>query len=137
VAGVFTSSVGRLSEAIDDRGVQISDSVRTDIEVISDNGTGACVYNCEGNGNLTLLVKNTGTETLPARGDLVSVIVDGEFQTASNVGVTVLGDAERWRPSDVVRIEVSGLGLTKGSPLDDHRAKITINGDEEIFQFRY
>jgi flagellar protein FlaG len=132
VAGVFTSSVERLSGAIDDQGLQVSDSVRTDIEVISDAGDGACVYNCSSNENLTLLVKNTGSTTLPAEGDQIDVIVNGEFQPSSTLAVELLDGADRWRSSDVVRLTVSDLNLTSG----DHRAKVILNGDEEVFEFR-
>jgi flagellar protein FlaG len=132
VAGVFTTSVNDLSSAIADQGLEVSDSVRTDIEIISDNGTGACVYNCSGEGNLTLLVKNTGTQQLPARADLIDVLVNNQFQPSSDVSVTVLGGEEAWRPNGVVRLNVSEPGLGSG----DHRAKVILNGDEEVFEFR-
>ncbi|MEF8782493.1 MAG: flagellar protein G [Haloarculaceae archaeon] len=133
VAGVFTSSVDRLSGAIDDQGLQVSDSVRTDIEVISDAGDGACVYNCSGNENLTLLIKNTGTSTLPAEGSQVEVIVNGEFQPSSTLTVELLDDADRWRSGDVIRLTVSDLNLSASR---DHRSKVIVNGDEEVFEFR-
>lgn len=132
VAGVFTSSVNDLSNAIADQGLEVSDNVRTDIEIISDNGTGACVYNCSGNGNVTLLVKNTGTRQLPARGTLIDVLVNNQFQSSSDVNVTVLGDDELWQPNGVVRIEISEPGLGSG----DHRAKVILSGAEEVFEFR-
>jgi flagellar protein FlaG len=132
VAGVFTSSVNDLSNAVADQGLEVSDSVRTDVEIISDNGTGACVYNCSGNGNLTLLVKNTGTKQLPARADLIDVLVNNQYQSPSDVTVTVLGDGELWQPNAVIRMEISEPGLGSG----DHRAKVILNGDEEVFEFR-
>ncbi|MEF8786248.1 MAG: flagellar protein G [Haloarculaceae archaeon] len=132
VAGVFTTSVDRLSGAIDDQGLQVSDDVRTDVEVISDNGTGACVYNCDGNGNLTLLVKNTGSRQLSAQPDQVDVLIDGQFTPASDKTVTVLGESDTWDRGVVVRINVSAPELSSG----DHRAKVIVNGDEEVFEFR-
>ena len=132
VAGVFTSSVNDLSNAIADQGLEVSDSVRTDVEIISDNGTGACVYNCSGNGNLTLLVKNTGTQQLPARADLIDVLVNNQYQSPSDITVTVLGDDELWQPNAVIRMEISEPNLGSG----DHRAKVILNGDEEVFEFR-
>lgn len=132
VAGVFTTSVDRLSGAIDDQGLQVSDNVRTDIEIISDNGTGACVYNCGGTGNLTLLVKNTGTQRLAAQPDRIDVLLDGRFQPASETEVTVLGDSDTWDRGTVVRLNVSEPELSSG----DHRAKVIVNGDEEVFEFR-
>ncbi|WP_340097858.1 flagellar protein G [Salinibaculum salinum] len=132
VAGVFTTSVDRLSGAIDDQGLQVSDDVRTDVEVISDNGTGACVYNCDGNGNLTLLVKNTGSRQLSAQPDQIDVLIDGQFTPASDKTVTVLGESDTWDRGAVVRVNVSAPGLSSG----DHRAKVIVNGDEEVFEFR-
>ncbi|PSQ33257.1 flagellar protein G [Halobacteriales archaeon SW_10_68_16] len=133
VAGVFTSSVDRLSGAIDDQGVQVSDDVRTDVEIISDNGTGACVYDCDGNDNLTLHIKNTGTTTLPAESDQMDVFVNGQFQGESSVSVQVVGDADRWRPGEVVRVNVS---VDRSQLRTDNRAKVIVNGDEEVFEFR-
>jgi flagellar protein FlaG len=132
VAGVFTSSVDQLSGAIDDQGVQVSDSVRTDVQIISDNGTGACVYNCYGESKLKLLVKNTGTQTLPAGTEGIDVILDGRFQPASNLSVTTMTGADRWRRNEVVRVNVTRPGLSAG----DHRAKVIVDGDEEVFEFR-
>ncbi len=132
VAGVFTTSVDRLSGAIDDQGLQVSDNVRTDIEVISDNGTGACVYDCSRNGNLTLLVKNTGTQRLAAQPDQIDVLVNGQFQPVSDKHVEVLGDTDTWDRGSVIRLNVTEPGLSPG----DHRARVIINGDEEDFSFR-
>lgn len=130
VAGVLTDTVGELSSAIDDQGVQVSQEVRTDIEVISDSGSGE-VWNGTGDGNITLHVKNTGSETLPSDGEGINVFVDGQFQT--QVGVTLLGDASSWRPGDVVELEISADGVSDG---DDVRVKVIVNGDDELFRFR-
>ncbi len=133
VAGVFTSSVGQLSGAIEDQGVVVSDDVRTDVEIISDNGTGACVYNCAGNDNLTLHIKNTGTTRLPAESDQMDIFINGQFQGLSSVSVTVVGDADRWRPGEVVRVNAS---VDRSELRTDNRAKVIVNGDEEVFEFR-
>jgi len=128
VVGVFTDSVGQLSDAIDDQGVSVSSDVRSDIEVISDSGSDA-VYNSAGNDNITLHVKNTGSSTLPAESSQIDVFVDGLYQT--DVTVTLLGGADTWRPGEVVRVEIS-KSLTAG----DHRVKLIVDGDEEVFEFR-
>ena len=132
VAGVFTTTVDQLSSAIDDQGLQLSDSVRTDIEIISDNGSGACVYDCDGNGQLTLLVKNTGSSRLSARSEHIDVLVDGQYQATGDATVELLGGADTWNTNDVVRLTVDEPGLSSG----DHRAKVIVNGDEEVFEFR-
>jgi flagellar protein FlaG len=131
VAGVFTTTVDQLSQAIDDQGLSVADDVRTDVEIISDNGTGACVYDCDGNGNLTLLVKNTGSQRLSTDTSVLSVLVNGRFQPPGDVTATPLGEATSWGPGDVVRLEIAASGLSSG----DHRAKVIVNSDEEVFEF--
>lgn len=128
VVGVFTESVGQLSDAISEQGVDVSSDVRSDIEIISDSGSNA-IYNASGNENITLHVKNTGTEQLPARADRLDIFVDGLYQT--DMTVTLLGGAEVWSGGEVVQIDISRQ-LNPG----DHRVKIIVNGDEEVFEFR-
>ncbi len=132
VAGVFTQTVGELSNAIDDQGLQVSQDVRTDVEIISDSGAGG-IYDADGNQNITIHLKNTGTETLAAESRAINVFVDGRFET--EVGVTLLADGTTWRPGTVLRADINRTAnpLTSG---EDHRVKVIVNGDEEIFEFR-
>jgi len=127
VAGVFTDTVGRLGQAISDQGLDVSENVRTDVEIISDAGSDA-VYD-SATGNITLHVKNTGSETLPPRADRIDLFVNGVFET--DVEATLIGGGDRWRPGDVVRLDID-------HPLDsgDHRVKLIVNADEEVFKFR-
>lgn len=131
VAGVFTTSVDRLSDAIEDQGLQVADDVRTDIQIISDNGTGACIYNCTGDENVTLLVKNTGSGDLVADPTQIDALVNGKFQPTSDMKVELLGGASSWGRGDVVRLQVTETGLGPG----DHRVKVIVNGDSEVFEF--
>jgi flagellar protein FlaG len=131
VVGVFTDSINQVSDAIDQRGLAVSENVRTDVQIISDSGSDA-VYD-DGTGNITIHVKNTGTETLPARADRIDLFVDGEYETDFNV--TLLDGAETWGTGEVVMMEIEpndGSGLNAG----DHRVKLVINEDEEVFEFR-
>jgi len=130
VVGVFTDSINQVSEAIDDRGVAVSENVRTDIEIISDAGSDA-IYD-SGSGNVTIHVKNTGTETLPARADLIDVFVNGSY--ATEFEVRLLDGAETWRASEVVEVEID-VNDGGGFP-GDHRVKVIVNKDEEVFEFR-
>ena len=126
VAGTFTQGISRLSQGIDDQSLEVSEEVRTDIEVISD--AGSPVYN-NSSKTVTLLVKNTGTAEIPADSQFIEILVDGRYRT--NVTVTVV-DGTEWRPSNVVRLDIGGVDLSAG----DHRAKVIVNGDEEVFEFR-
>lgn len=129
VAGVFTQTVGELSNAIDDQGLQVSQDVRTDIEIISDSGSTA-VYNANNDNVIALHVKNTGSQTLPSDGEAINVFVDGRFET--DVNTTLLGETPSWRPGKVLRLDITE-NLNAGT---DHRVKVIVNGDEEVFEFR-
>ena len=128
VAGVFTDTVGRLSQAISEQGLDVSQDVRTDVEVISDSGSSA-VYNSSGNDNLTLHVKNTGSQPLPPEPDTIDVFVDGQYEV--DVTLTLLSGNTQWVPGDVVKLEIHQT-LSAG----DHRVKVIVNADEEVFEFR-
>lgn len=125
VAGTMTAGVDRLDDAISAESLDVSREVRTDVEVISDPGSP--VYNVSGNENVTLLVKNTGSRNLPTDAIVVDVLVDGTYRT--DVWVEPIGGT--WNTGDVVRLHVDAP-LASG----DHRVKLIVGGDEEVFRFR-
>jgi flagellar protein FlaG len=129
VAGVFTSSVDELAGAIDDRGVQVSENVRTSIEIISDGGSDN-IYD-DGDETVTLLVKNVGTNELTVSDTQIDVLINGRFQAASDLSLDLLGDGQTWSPNEVVRI-TANQSLASG----DHRAKVIVNDAEAVFEFR-
>ena len=128
VAGVFTETVGQLSSAIDDQGLQVSEDVRTDVEIISDSSVD--VYN---GSHVRLHVKNTGSESLVPVTDEINLFVDGSFVPAGDVTVKSLDGGDLWRPGGVVRVDVAddSFGIS-----GDVRVKLVVNGDEEVFEFR-
>ena len=133
VAGTLTSEVGRLSGAIDDIGIDLSQDIRTDIEIISDEGSeytnGTNTAYAPSAGNVTVHVKNTGSRILPSSSENVDVFLDGEYVSA--VTVTVL-DSSEWRVGDVVQLEIDTGVIGSG----DHRLKVVVGSDEEVFEFR-
>ncbi|WP_134671940.1 CARDB domain-containing protein [Halorussus marinus] len=129
VAGTFTQGVQRLSSALGDRSLDVSQDVRTDVEIISDPASTDAIYD-DGSNTVTVLVKNTGSLDLPADSDQIEVLVDGTYQV--DVTVEVL-DGEAWRVGNVARLEIpldSGLGA------GDHRVTVIVNNDEEVLEFR-
>jgi flagellar protein FlaG len=107
----------------------VSTDVRTDVEIISD--AGSPVYNISGAENVTLLVKNTGAQPLPVSHEGLDVLIDGRYQT--NVTVTRIGgDGSYWGTNEVVKLAIHPEGLAPG----DHRVKLIVNGDAEVFTFR-
>jgi flagellar protein FlaG len=124
----MTSGVQRLSGALSDRSVDVSQEIETDVEIISDPGSPGSVYN-ETDAELTLLVKNTGSKSLPAEPKTFDVIVDGEYATSLTVTVV---DGTSWSPGNVVRVNASGVDLGTG----DHRVVVIVNGDREVLELR-
>jgi len=131
VAGVFTTSVDDLAGALDDQGLQVSENVRTSVQVISDSGSNN-VYD-DDEETLTLLVKNVGTTALDADESQLDVLVNGEFVTSDELSVAALDstDEHTWARGEVVEVTVD-RELAPG----DHRATVIVGGDEERFEFR-
>ncbi|MDB2238358.1 flagellar protein G [Halorubrum ezzemoulense] len=138
VVGTITTGVDRVSAAVDDAGLDATEQLRTDVTIISDPSAG--VYNAT-EGNVTLLIKNTGTYRLAPDGSDLDVVFDGGYVRPSKLSgelVSVDG-ANAWSRGDVLRltIEVSEIDGVNGGLADgDHRVYLSVNGDEELFQFR-
>ncbi|EMA65963.1 flagellin [Halorubrum aidingense JCM 13560] len=139
VVGTITTGVDRVSAAVDDAGLDATEQLRTDVTVISDPNAG--VYNASGDENVTLLIKNTGTYRLAPDGSGLDVMFDGQFvrPDATTGELLSAGEGAAWSRGDVLQltINVSEIeGYETLEPGTDHRVYLTINGDEELFQFR-
>lgn len=131
VAGVLTTTVTDISDAIDDQGPSVSDDIRSSIEIINDPGADV-VFENEGNENeLRLYVKNTGSRELPTEPSQIDVLINGQYSTADSV--TVLPedeDSEVWGQNDVVRIDVVGNDRIQEG---ENRVQITVGGADDTF----
>jgi len=128
VAGALTGGVNQLSSALGDRSTDVSDEIRTDVDIISDPSSGA-VYN-DSEKTVTLLLKNTGSNRLSAEPSTIDVVIDGKYQ--ANVTTTVLDDST-WTTGSVLRMTVNEVDLATGT---DHRVLVSVNGNTERFPFR-
>jgi len=129
---VFTTSVDDLAQAIDDQGLQVSDNVRTSIDIISDTGSDN-IYDND-NETTTVYVKNTGSQSLTPEERQVDILLNGEFQSSDDIeSITVLSDGneDTWDTNEVIEIVINGQ-LDSG----DHRLLVIVNGDEETIHFR-
>lgn len=129
VATTLTTNVAEISSALDQRGSSVTTQVQTEVEIISDEGSPEAIYD-DSEGNVTILVKNTGQQTLAADGSQLDVLVDGEFVAVAKAEVVGDPDATEWRPGEVLRVTVE-------KPLDpgDHRVKVHVNGDTDTIRF--
>jgi len=76
-----------------------------------------------------VLVKNTGTNTLPAEPGKMDVLVDGRYVSMSSQTIFVL-DETKWKTGTVIRLEIDE-SLDAG----EHKVVLVINGDREVFTF--
>lgn len=132
VVGTITTGVDRVSAAVEDAGLDATETLRTDVTIISDPSGG--VYNGTDN-TVTLLIKNTGTYRLAPDGSNLDVLFDGSYvRPGSKTGELIsAGNGAAWSRGDVFRLTIDVNDLADGT---DHRVYLTVNGDEELFQFR-
>ena len=130
VAGTLTTGVERVSNAVEDGSLDVSQQVRTDIDIVSDpanptiDGT---------SGNLTVHVRNTGSQAIFIRPDAVDMVLNGQFVTNSDFTITdANGEKTVARTGDVMAIEIDSSLVQSG----DNRLFLTINSDEEVYAFR-
>jgi flagellar protein FlaG len=127
VAGLLTTTVDDISDAIEDQGFSTSDEIRSDITIIND----ASATQADG-GNVTLYVKNTGESELSTQPGDIDVLINGIFVTGIGEGdITLLDGAEVWGDGEVVRIyaETDSGNIETG----ENRAQVTVNGGEDVF----
>lgn len=127
VAGTMVDSVTDVSEALGAKSVDVAEDIETEVEVISDPGSGA-IYD-DGNTEVTILVKNTGSRTLPASTDGIELLVDGQYVSPSDVTIAVV-DGGEWRPGEVVRVRID-RSLGGG----EHRVLVIAGDDREVLTF--
>ena len=134
VVGTLTTGVERVSSSIDDGSLDVSQQIRMDMSVISDSGF---VY--DSNSHVEIHVRNTGSQSVPIEPSAVDVVLEGQFLVGADDiddGDFTIEDANGgetvWRPGNVVKITINAESVDSG----DNRLFLTVNGDEELFEFR-
>ncbi|SEH38657.1 flagellar protein FlaG [Halopenitus malekzadehii] len=132
VVGTVTTEVDRVNAAIEATSMDVSEDIRTDVTIVSDAGS-SNVYD-SGNETVTLLVKNTGTQRLAPDGSEAVIVFDGAFIGSGSIETTLHGGSgDSWGRGDVLEYTIDVGSIDTG----DHRIHLTVNGDEEVFEFRH
>jgi len=131
VVGTLTTGVDRVSSAIDDRSLDVTQQVRMDMAIISDPGSGTY----DDGSDLTIHVRNTGSQGVPIEDSAFDIVLNGQF--VGNDGITNVTDANDdtsnvWRPGDVVAITIDNSDVKSGT----NRLILTVNEDQETFEFQ-
>lgn len=115
VAGVAAAGmakvVGSMAHELGERGEVMSQAIGTDVALINDPDN---VPYDSGAEELTLYVKNTGSQTLMV--EELSVLVNGQHRTFTS---QLLDGATRWSQGTVLELTVS-VALASG----DHKARV-------------
>lgn len=135
VAGTLVTEVDRVSNSVAESSDGVSEQIETDFEIISDSGSEA-LYEPGGDGDggqLTLLVKNTGSVNLAADSGYLDVLVDGRYVPPADVSVQRAdnGGEGSWTTGSVVEVTIDLQEDLDG----DTRASIRVNGNEAVLQF--
>ena len=129
VVGTLTTGVDRVSSAIDDRSLDVSQQVRMDMAFVSDSGADDYY---ESGANVSLYVRNTGSHGVPIDESAIDLVANAEFLSTGYTIDSVTGSDSTWRPGEVVRITIDSTHIDTG----DNRILLIVNEDEETFEFR-
>ena len=134
VVGTLTTGVERVSSSIDDGSLDVSEQIRMDMSVISDPGV---EYPTENEEDVVIHIRNTGSQPVQIDESEFDVVLNGNFLLEGDEGFTVEdanGDETVWRPGGVVELNIDDSNINGNG--GDNRLFITVNGDEELFEFR-
>jgi len=134
VVGTLTTGVERVSSSIDDGSLDVSQQIRMDMSIVSDSSEPTLNTDNE----LTIHVRNTGSQDVPIEPSHFDVVYNGEFISNDLLDIEDANDADEdlWRPNNVVRITIEDDGDNLNEN-DDNRLILTVNDDEETFEFRH
>lgn len=137
VAGTLVTEVDQVSQSVTDQSADVSESIQTDVQIISDKSNQTDAIYDDGANNVTLLVKNTGSTELTARSDAVDLLVEGRFITPENVTVELVEAPEEtaWSPGSVIEVRVD-LNGTFDSLDGPTRVSVVVNDNEDTIRFR-
>lgn len=128
VVGTLTTGVDRVNNAVEDGSLDVSQQVRTDVTIISDPNTPNI-----SDDQITIHGRNTGSQGIPIEQSAVDIVFNGQFVSNSQFTISdANGEETVWRRDGVVEITVQEPTVSDG----DNRLFLTVNGDEEVFEFR-
>ena len=127
VVGTLTTGVERVSSSIDDGSLDVSQQIRMDMTIINDPGVVV-----DGDENLEIHVRNTGSQAVPGDPSSFDIVLNGEFKRPDSVEIENNG-GDVWRPGSVVTLTIDDPNLETDN--DHNRLFLTVNGDEELFEF--
>jgi flagellar protein FlaG len=125
VSGMLVGTVSDISQSMETQGESMQESLETDIQVISDPESSVT----DGT-DTVVLVKNTGSRTLPSSPDALDIVYNGEFVPSSDT-TTTLPDDDTWKQGAVLRVAVDRLPTTG----EENRVVVIVNQQEEVFRF--
>ena len=129
VAGTLTTGVQRVSSSIDEGSLDTAQQIRTDVEIVNDPSR-----EYDASTDVTVYVRNTGTQGILNNTESFSIVVNGEFVPDSDISVSDANNnnLDAFREGDVAEIEIADSYFSTG----DNRVFLSVNSDEEVLEFR-
>lgn len=135
VAGTVVMEVNELSDAVETRSSAVSEEIATDIQITSDAAYTDSIYD-ETDEEVTVLVKNVGSESLQAHPNEIDVLVDGRLIPRQYTDVERVDvDDDTWRPGGVVEVTVDVAGHDAVDVSGDTRVTVIVNDNEDSIDF--
>lgn len=134
VAGTLVTTVGEISTSAETKGDAITESIDADIELLNDGGGADFYTESNGNANITVYVRNTGTTTLSENPDELDVLVNGLFVQNSSLNITSMNrnNGQAWAEDEVIEIQISLGEQLSGS---GNRLTVSTKGTERSLEF--
>ncbi|ELY54258.1 flagellin [Natronolimnohabitans innermongolicus] len=128
--GVVVTEAGLYAQSTESESERDVAAIDAEIDLINDPEAGTTYAEDDGDGSLTLYVKNVGGSSLDP-GD-ADVLLNGEY--VSPADSRLLSDGDVWRVDSVLEVTVpTSTALEPG----DHRAVVEIDGAREILEFEH
>lgn len=132
VAGTLVGGVDQISSSVSDQTADASESIRTDIDIISDAGSDAIVDGTA----VTILVKNTGSISLVPDPAQVDILLNGQYVDREAITIASVNGDSTWGVGEVVEITIETETNDLEIQADSNRVIVIVNGNEALMRFR-
>ncbi|RQG96477.1 right-handed parallel beta-helix repeat-containing protein [Natrarchaeobius chitinivorans] len=120
-----------VSDAIEEYGSTYVEEVETQIAVVSDPESPGAIYDSrDASDDVTILVKNVGTRSIPLEGSSVDIVVNGEYVPDPTVESASSESTTNWQPDSTARITFD-RELESGT----HRILVGVASNEDALEF--
>lgn len=137
IAGTLVLEVDNLSGAIEAQGSATATEIGTEVEIVSDAGQPAAIYDpVAGDENVTVYVKNIGSEHLEVHHSAIDILVDGQYVSHDYFELEHrYGESSSWQTGDVVELRIDVVAADNIDVSGDTTVTVIANDNEDSIDF--